>query len=215
LQEVALVELADQVMLSLDFEMAQILHKNISDEGVRLYLDNGVDHFNDTGQGIEVVLKDQTKVQADIVIFAIGVRPVSDLAKNAGLNINQRGGIIVDEHLRTSDSDIFAVGDVIEVKHLVSQEQTMIPLAGPANKQGRMVAENILGGNETYKGTQGTGIAKVFDLQVGSTGLNEKWLKSHNKKLGEDYQVVIIHPKSHAGYYPGAHPIALKMIYDL
>lgn len=211
--EVTLIEALDQVMAPLDFEMASILHENIRDNGVNLRLGDGVASFTDEGDRVKINLKSGDIVSAELVILSIGVRPNSGLAKAAGLSINERGGIIVDDMMRTSDSAIYAVGDVIEVKDIVSGEPTMIPLAGPANKQGRIAADNIAGFEERYAGTQGSAVAKVFDLTAASTGQNEKTLKKRGLKKGTDYETVTISQNSHAGYYPGAAPMMLKLIF--
>jgi CoA-disulfide reductase len=212
--KVSLVEMLDQVMTPLDFEMAQILHTNIDSNGVNLYLGDGVEKFEYNDNVTKVILKSGKIIEADIVVLSIGIRPNGELAKDAGLEVNKRGGIIVDEYLKTSDKNIYAIGDVIEVVHYINGNKTMIPLAGPANKQGRICANNILGENEKYKGTMGTSIAKVFDLTAASTGLNEKALVNAGMKINKDYFVVILHQNSHAGYYPEANPMALKMIFD-
>ena len=213
--EVSIIEAADQVMTPIDFEIAQILHENIRQNGVSLYLDDGVDSFKDNGENISVKLKSGKTVDADFVILAIGVRPNSQLAKEAGLDLNQRGGIIVDDHMKTCDDHIYAVGDVIEVEEFITKERTMVPLAGPANKQGRIVADVLAGRDSTYKGTQGSSVAKVFDLTAASTGLNEKTLKRKGLEKHKDYETLIITQNSHAGYYPGALPLTLKLIFSL
>ena len=213
--EVSLVEAANQIMTSVDFEMAQILHQHIKSHGVNLYLDNGVKSFEYKNSVTKVHLQNGSFVEADMVIVSIGVRPNGELAKEASLTTNKRGGIVVDSELRTSDKNIYAVGDAIQVKDFISDEDTMIPLAGPANKQGRMVANNICGLNEKYKGTQGTAVAKVFDLTVASTGNSEKTLERQGKKYDQDYKIAFVQPKSHAGYYPGAIPMTIKLIFAL
>jgi NADPH-dependent 2,4-dienoyl-CoA reductase/sulfur reductase-like enzyme/peroxiredoxin family protein/rhodanese-related sulfurtransferase/TusA-related sulfurtransferase len=212
--EVSIVELADQVMAPIDYEMAQILHKNIATNGVDLRLNDGVKEFNYKDGVTEITLNSGNKIDADIVILSIGVRPNSKLAKDSGLKINDRGGIIVDSTLKTSDEDIYAVGDVIEVEDFVNGGKTMVPLAGPANKQGRIAANNIVGINDVYKGTQGTSVAKVFDFTVSSTGANEKTLKRLGKKYGEDYLLAYAHNNNHAGYYPGSSKINMKIIFE-
>ena len=213
--KVSLVEAADQVMAPLDFEMAQMLHENIRQNGVELYLGDGVASFEDTGDSVTVKLNSGKSVSADFVILSIGVRPNSSLAKDAGLKLNQRGGIIVDEHMRTGDEHIYAVGDVIEVEDFISKEKTMVPLAGPANKQGRIVADVLAGRSSTYKGTQGSSVAKVFDLSAASTGVNEKSLIRRGMTKHKDYETLIITQNSHAGYYPGAVPMTLKLTFAL
>lgn len=212
---VSLIEAADQVMASLDPEMAAMLHANIRENGVGLYLGDGVAAFEENEHSVTIALSSGKKVEAEIVILAIGVRPNSQLAKEAGLSLNERGGICVNESLRTSDASIYAVGDVIEVEDFTFQNHTMVPLAGPANKQGRIAADNIAGGREIYEGTQGTSIAKVFDFAAASTGANEKTLKKLNLKKGIDYESIIITQNSHAGYFPGAVPLTLKMLFSL
>lgn len=206
--EVALVEMADQVMASLDVEMASILHQHLIDKGIRLILKNGIREIKD--KGTRVILEDYSELSTDMIILAIGVRPENQLAKEAGLDVGAGGGIIVNEHLQTCDPCIYAIGDAIQVVDGVLSHPTIIPLAGPANKQGRIVANNISGFSEAYKGTIGSAVAKVFDMTVASTGNNEKTLK----KLGASFEVLHIHPGSHAGYYPGAFPISLKIIFD-
>lgn len=206
--EVTIIEMANQIMAPIDFEMASILHTHLKEKGVQLILENGVLSFAD--QGKKVVLSDGTEIQTDMTILSIGVIPENELAKTAELELGTRGGIIVNEHLQTSNEDIYAVGDAIEVVDYMSGTKVMIPLAGPANRQGRIAANNIMGKKEKYQGTLGTSIAKVFNLTVAATGNNEKTLK----RLGVSYEVVHIHPSSHAGYYPGAAPIALKLIFN-
>lgn len=212
--EVSIIEMLDQVMAPLDYEMAQLLHENITQNGVKLYLGDGVSSFEDKGNKVDITLKSGKTVSADLVILSIGVRPNGELAKEAGLEMNPRGGIIVDEFLRTSDPNIYAVGDVIEVEDIIDKSRTMIPLAGPANKQGRIAADNIAGGSEKYEGTLGTAVAKVFDLTAASTGANEKTLIKRGLKKGEDYESIIITQNSHAGYYPGAVPLTLKLLFS-
>ncbi|CUX71777.1 Coenzyme A disulfide reductase [Clostridium sp. C105KSO15] len=211
---VSLIEMLDQVMTPVDYEMAQLLHENILQNGVDLHLGDGVAGFEDQDGSVAITLKSGKTLSAELVILSIGVRPNSELAKAAGLSVNERGGIVVDEYLKTSDPDIYAVGDVIQVDDLIFQEPTMIPLAGPANKQGRITANNIAGAQETYNKTQGTSVAKVFDLAVASTGANEKALIKRGLQKGSDYESIIITQNSHAGYYPGAVPITLKLLFS-
>lgn len=213
--KVTLAEMAPQVMMPVDFDLAQLLHHHIIEKGVNLQLNNGVQKFVNKEDGTtDVVLSDGTAVNSDIVLLAIGVRPNSELAKEAGLALNARNGIIVDEYLRTTDPNIYALGDAIQVKDYVNGEGTMIPLAGPANKMARIVANNIAGQPDTYKGTQGTSVAKVFDKVVASTGNNEKTLQRLGKVYGEDYWVAQVSPGSNAGYYPGAKTLTLKVLFD-
>lgn len=212
---VSIVEMLDQVMAPLDYEMAQLLHENIAQNGVKLYLGDGVSAFSDTGSDVLISLKSGETLSAELVILSIGVRPNSELAEAAGLTLNARGGVVTDEYLRSSDPSIYAVGDVIEVEDFIFKEPTMLPLAGPANKQGRIAADNIAGGAKAYDGSQGTSVAKVFDLTAASTGANEKALVKRGLKKGEDYESVIITQNSHAGYYPGAVPMTLKLLFSM
>lgn len=219
--EVSIVEMLDQVMAPIDYEMAQLLHENISMNGVNLLLGDGVKSFKDEADGVKITLNSGKELNVDFVILSIGVKPNGELAKDAGLKINERGGIIVDEYLKTSDPNIYAVGDVIEVNDFVLGEKTMVPLAGPANKQGRIVANNIAASDsqnpdalEKYVGTQGTSIAQVFDLTAASTGLSEKALNKNGLTKNVDYETIIINQNSHAGYYPGAVPLTIKLIFS-
>ena len=213
--EVSIVEMQDQVMAPLDFEMAQLLHENIEMNGVSLILGDGVASFEHKDGKTLITLNSGKELQTDMVLLSIGVRPNSELAGEAGLKLNGRGGILVDEMLRTSEENIYAVGDVIEVENYVLKEPAMIPLAGPANKQGRICADNIAGGQKKYKGTLGTSVAQVFDLTAAAAGVNEKTLIRKGKVRGKDYETVLINQKSHAGYYPGAVPVTLKLLFDL
>lgn len=207
--DVTLIEALDQIMAPVDKEMARILEKQMLDNGVKLITGDGVDRFQGE-DSIEAVLKSGKKVKADIVILAIGVRAETKLAKDTGLEIGERGGIKVDEYLRTSDPAIYAVGDAIEIKDFVNGSNTLIPLAGPANKQGRIAADNICGGNVKYSGAQGTSIIKVFDLTAAATGNNEKTLK----RMGTPYYKSYTHSSSHAGYYPGAFVMTIKLLFS-
>lgn len=206
--EVTLVEMADQIMAPIDFEMASILHQHLREKGVNLVLEDGVKSFEQNGKLIN--LNSGKQIETDLVILAIGVAPENKLAKEAGLELGLRGAIRVNERLQTADESIYAIGDAIEVKDYINGQATHIPLAWPANRQGRIVADHINGIDSKYQGTLGTSIAKVFDMTVAATGNNEKTLK----RLGISYDVVHVHPSSHAGYYPGAFPIALKLIFD-
>ena len=210
---VSIIEAQDQVMAPIDLEMAQLLHENINMNNVNLYLGDGVKSFEKTEDGIVVNLSRGKTVEVDMVILSIGVRPNSEIAREAGLELNQKGGIVVDEYLKTSDPNIWAVGDVIEVENFITKEKTMIPLAGPANKQGRIVANNIAGDMEAYEGSMGTSVAQVFDLTVAATGVNEKTLKAKGLNKNQDYYSILISQKSHAGYYPQATPMFLKLLF--
>jgi len=213
--KVDIVEALDQVMAPLDYEMAAIVHNHIRSKGCGLHLKDGVKAFEPEGDRTVVVLQSGKRIPADMVILSIGVKPNNILAREAGLEIGITGGIKVNEYLQTSDPDIYALGDAVEVTDYVSGNPALIPLAGPANKQGRIVANNIAGRRETYKGTQGTAIAKVFDMAAASTGVNEKTLKKLGKELGKDYITTITHSASHAGYYPGGSAMAIKLVYTL
>jgi len=213
--KVAIVEAADQVMAPLDYEMALLLNENIRANGVKLVLGDGVSSFAEQKDEIVVNLNSGKALAADLVILAIGVRPNSELAKAAGLELNERGGIKVDAHMRTADENIYAAGDVVEVDDFIFGDKTMVPLAGPANKQGRIVADQIAGFETTYQGTQGSSVAKVFDLTAASTGANEKALQKRGMVKDQDYRALIITQNSHAGYYPGAKPLILKMVFSM
>nr|WP_295975380.1 CoA-disulfide reductase [uncultured Bacillus sp.] len=206
--KVTIVEKGNQVMTPIDFEMASILHAHLKEKGIQLIFENGVQSFADKGR--RIILSDGMELEADMTILSIGVKPQNELAKTAGLELGSRGGIVVNEYLQTSNEDIYAVGDAVEVIDFVNGTKVVIPLAGPANRQGRIAAKNMMGKKERYQGTLGTSVAKVFDLTVSATGNNEKTLK----RLDIPYEVLHIHPSSHAGYYPGAAPIALKLIFD-
>ena len=209
--EVTLVEMLDQVMAPLDPECARLVERHLEKNGVRLALNDAVAGFKKTPTGsLEVLVKSGKSYPADIVILAIGVRPETSLAKMAGLTIGERGGIRVDDQMRTSEPDIFAVGDAVEVKDFITGEWSLIPLAGPANRQGRIVADVIAGRNSHFRGTQGTSVIGIFGATIATTGVNEKLLTRLNQK---DYEKVYIFPNSHAGYYPGARTIVLKVIF--
>ncbi len=209
--EVAVVEMAPQVMGPVDFSMAQIVHQHLVEKGVRLYLDTAVASFARKGDEVEISFADGRKLMADMVILSIGVRPNTSLAAAAGIELGPMRGIKVDEHLRTSDRNIYAVGDAIEFVHPVTGQTWLNYLAGPANRQARIVADNmVLGDTEVYEGAIGTSIAKVFDMTVAATGLAAKRLK-HD---GIDYLTATIHPSSHAGYYPDALPMTIKIVFS-
>ncbi|ARR09113.1 CoA-disulfide reductase [Vibrio campbellii] len=224
-----LVEMADQVMTPVDREMAGFAHAEIRKKGIDLRLgvalssveyvanqsianiEAGEDDAHQHLQGkLTLSLNNGDQLDTDILIMAIGVRPETKLAQEAGLQIGSLGGIYTNEYMQTSDPSIYAVGDAVEEKDFVTGEQTLVPLAGPANRQGRMAADNMLGRQETYQGTQGTAICKIFDLAVASTGKNEKQLKRENIA----YEKVYVHTASHASYYPGAETVSFKMLFD-
>ena len=209
--DVTLVEMADQVLGPLDPEMARVVADHLGRHGVRVELDDGVAAFEQGEEGALNVRTKSGKVHpADVVILALGVRPDTDLARAAGLQIGERGGIRVDDQMRTSDPDIFAVGDAVEVRDTVTGEASLVALAGPANRQGRIAADVIAGRDARFRGTQGTAIIGLFGAAAAWTGVNEKTLK----RRGEvDYEKIFLYPNSHAGYYPGARPIAMKILF--
>jgi NADPH-dependent 2,4-dienoyl-CoA reductase/sulfur reductase-like enzyme/rhodanese-related sulfurtransferase len=209
--EVTLVEILDQVLAPLDREFARLVEEHLKRHGVKLALGDGVSGFKQLdGGALEVGTKSGKAYPADIVILALGVRPDIALAKGAGLEIGERGGIRVDEHMRTSDPDIFAVGDAIEVKDFVTGQWSLVALAGPANRQGRIAADVIAGRNSSYRGTQGTSIIGLFGGAAAWTGASEKTLE----KLGDkDFEKIYLFPNSHAGYYPGAKMLGLKVLF--
>jgi NADPH-dependent 2,4-dienoyl-CoA reductase/sulfur reductase-like enzyme/rhodanese-related sulfurtransferase len=209
--EVTLVEMLDQVMAPLDPECARLVERHLEKHDVRIALNDGVAGFRQAADGsLEVLTKSGKAHPADLVILAIGVRPETALAKMAGLELGQRGGIRVDEQMRTSEPDIFAVGDAVEVKDFVTGEWSLIPLAGPANRQGRITADVIAGRDSRFRGTQGTSVIGVFGATVATTGANEKLLT----RLGQtDFEKVYLFPNSHASYYPGAKTIVLKVLF--
>lgn len=209
--QVDVVEMANQVMAPLDFSMAAIVHQQLTDKGVGLHLEDGVSRFDEKDGGVTVHLRSGKQIATDMVLLSIGVRPETKLAKEAGLAIGERGGIAVNDYMQTSDADIYALGDATEVKNLVTGQPSLIPLAGPANKQGRIVADNIIFGNKKkYAGSIGTSIAKVFDLTVAATGANAKLLQRNNIPYTSSYT----HGASNAGYYPGAVPMSIKILFD-
>ena len=206
--DVQLVEMAPQVMPNVDFELAQQIHQQINLHGVNLILNDGLKEIQEAGK--RLVLTSGQVLQSDLTILSIGVTPENTLAKEAGLTLGFRGGVKVDHHFQTSQKDIYAIGDMIEVTDFVTQEATHVPLAWPANRQGRLVADVLNGLSIHYPGTAGTSVAKVFELTIAATGNSERLLK----QKGIDYQAIHLHPNSHAGYYPGASPIHLKLLFD-
>ena len=206
--EITLVEASSQVMAPLDIEMVSIIHEHLVDKGVKLILNDGVKSFENNGK--KVVLNSGQVIETDLIILSIGVHPETTIAREAGLALNERGAIVVDKKMKTSDESIYALGDAVEIMDFVNKQPTIIPLAWPANRQGRIVADNICGKESEYKGTLGSSVAKVFDYTVAATGNNEKTLK----RLNLEYKALHIHPGSHAGYYPGAFPIAYKLLFN-
>lgn len=205
--DVTLVEMADQVMTPLDREMVSPVHEHMRLHGVDLQLSDGVDSFSEKGKRVH--LKSGRVIDTDMVILSIGVVPESSIATEAGLETGMRGAIRVNEKMLTSDPNIYAIGDAVEVLDYIFKEPTVVPLAWPANRQGRLVADIINGREVQYNGTMGTGIAKVFDMTVASTGWNEKRLTA----AGKEFEAVHVHPGSHAGYYPGSTPVSLKLLF--
>lgn len=208
---VTIVEMAQQVMNVVDYEMAAEVHQHLKTKNVEFYLRDGVAGFERRDGRLAVTLQSGRELDADMVVLSIGVRPEGKLAREAGLEIGKTGGIVVDRHMLTSDPDIYAVGDAIEFPNPITGRPAITYLAGPANKQGRIAADNIVFGNRsTYRGAVGTAVAKVFDLTVATTGASEKTLRNE----GIPFKSVITHSSSHAGYYPDAQPMSIKTVYD-
>ncbi|BCN30073.1 CoA-disulfide reductase [Anaeromicropila herbilytica] len=207
--DVTIVEFADHVIAPLDYDMAADVHNHIREKGVKLILQDGVKSISDYNNQLKIKLSGG-ELLTDVVILSVGVTPDTTLATSASLELNKRGAIIVDEHMRTSVPDIYAVGDAIEITDYITKEQGYIPLAGPANKQGRIAADNICGLDSVYKGTQGTGILKCFDITVATTGITEK----RAKELSLDYEKSFTYSGSHASYYPGAVNMSVKIIFE-
>jgi len=205
-----IVEKNPHILSPLDFEMVVPIEKCIRSKGVELLTGQSVVSFKKSERGVLATTDTGAQIDADFVLFNIGVRPEISLARDSGLTLGRRGGISVDSRLRTNDPNIFAVGDCIETRNLITGEDGVIPLAGPANRQGRIVADVICGIDSQYKGTLGTAIVRVFDLTAAVTGTNERTLK----RLNIPYEAIYLHPNSHAGYYPGATPIQLKVLYS-
>ncbi len=207
--DVTVVEMLDHLIGPLDRDMAADVHRHVRQKGVNVLLENGVKSIREEGDGLVVELQDG-ELRTDMVLLSVGVRPDTSLAREAGLALNQRGAIVVDEHMRTSDPLIYAVGDAVEITDFVTREKGYVPLAGPANKQGRIAADNLCGIPSTYGGTQGSSVLKVFDMTVAMTGLNERTAQ----QKGIPYAKVYTYNASHAAYYPGGHPISIKTLYD-
>ena len=208
--KVSLVELAPQVMITADAEMTAPIKQQLSLYGVDLRLNSSITTIREEKEGCSVVLSTGETLKCGIVILSVGVKPEVQLAEKAGIKIGERGGIVVDEYMRTSVPDIYAVGDAVEVTDFIGGFQTLIPLAGPANRQGRIAVDNIFGYRNAYQKTQGTAICKVFDMTIAMTGMNERSLK----RSGISYEKIYIHPANHAAYYPGSSPISLKLLFD-
>lgn len=208
--EVTIVQRPQQLMKPFDPDMAAFIHAEARKHGIKLSLGHTVEGFRETGDGVEMLLADTDPIPADMVVLAIGVTPDTHLASEAGLAMGVRGSILVNDHMETSAPDVYAVGDAVQVKHLVTGEETLISLAGPANKQGRIAADNICGIPSTYRGSQGSSVIKVFDITAASTGVNETVAKTAG--LAVDH--VILSPMSHAGYYPGGKLMTMKVVFE-
>lgn len=207
---VTIVQRPNQLMNTLDYDMASFVHSKLRTKGISLRLNSNVTSFRQDGERIVTLLEDNSEIAADMVLLAIGVAPENSLAKQAGLKLGVKGSIVVNDCMETSVQDIYAVGDAIQVKHFVTEEDTVIALAGPANKQGRIAADNICGGDSHYQGSMGSSIIKIFDMTVAGTGLTEKVAKS----MGIDCESVVLSPASHAGYYPGAKVMTMKVVFE-
>ncbi|MGD8453980.1 MAG: FAD-dependent oxidoreductase [Phycisphaerae bacterium] len=206
---VSLVELAPQVMPPLDAEIAARLHRELQTHGIELHLNDAVTRFDDDGGSVRAQLKSGRTLQADLAIMAVGVRPDTALARTAGLAVDERGALLVDDHLRTSDPHIYAVGDAIQVQDVVSGTPAFVPLAGPANRQARIAVDNIFGRVSRYRGTQGTSIVQLFDVTAALTGASEKTLR----RLDLPYRKVYVFRGHHVGYYPGAEEMMIKLLF--
>ena len=208
--KVTVVQRGNQLMNTLDYDMATMIHSKLRSEGLNLKLNGDVIGFEEKDDGISVLLQHDTPIKTDMVILAIGVAPDNILAKDANMELGIKGAIVVNDKMETSISDIYAVGDAVQVKHTITGNNAVISLAGPANKQGRIAADNICGYESRYKGSMGTSVIKLFDLTAASVGLTEKVAKA----TGYDFESVILSPSSHAGYYPGATTMTMKVIFD-
>ena len=208
--DVTIVQRPKQLMKPFDADMAALIHNEMRKHGVKLALGYTVESFEESGDGVDVLLKDHAPLHADMVVLAIGVVPDTALAKEAGLKMGLKGSIVVNDRMETSVPDIYAGGDAVQVKHYVTGEDTLISLAGPANKQGRIIADNICGGDSRYAGSQGSCVIKVFDMTAAATGINE----TNAKEFGLDVDTVILSPMSHAGYYPGGKVMTVKIVFE-
>lgn len=208
--KVTIVQLLNQLLTTLDYDMAALVHGKLREKGIELKLENSVTGFENGANGLRVLIKDNEPIEADMVLMAIGVSPDTELAGKAGLELGVRNSIRVNDKMETSVSDIYAVGDAVQVKHFITGNDALISLAGPANKQGRIAADNICGLESTYKGTMGSSVIKLFDMTAASTGLTEAMARDS----GLDYDSVVLSPNSHAGYYPGAKVMTMKVVYE-
>ena len=203
--DVSIIELSDHLISPLDFDMAADVHRYIKEKGIKLYLNNGVLAIDKN-----TLILEQGRINCDMIILSVGVRPETSLAKDSGIELNSRGSIVVDSRMRTNKPHIYAVGDAVQVKDFISNSPAFIPLAGPANKQGRIAADNIAGIDSEYTGTQGSSVLKLFDMTIATTGLNEKSAKA----AGIDYDKAYTYSASHASYYPGGKNLSVKALWD-
>ena len=208
--DVTVVQRPKQLLNPLDADMAAFLHAQLRQKGVKLMLGRTVEGFSAAGDQIDVLLKDEAPLTADMVVLAIGVTPDTGLARDAGLELGIKGSIVVNDRMETSAPDIYAVGDAVQVKHFVTGQDTLLSLAGPANKQGRIAADNICGGDSRYPGSQGSSVIKVFDMTIAATGVNEKAAR----QAGIDCDKVFLSPMNHAGYYPGGKVMTMKVVFE-
>ena len=208
--EVTIVQRPKQLMNPFDPDMAAFIHSEMRRHGVKLALGHTVEGFEEKNGGVDVLLKDEVPLHADMVVLAIGVSPDTQLAQDAGLELGVKGSIVVNDRMETSVPDIYAVGDAVQVRHFVTGQDVLLSLAGPANKQGRIAADNICGGDSRYTGSQGSSVVKVFDMTAASTGVNE----TNARKAGLDVDTVILSPMSHAGYYPGGKVMTMKVVFE-
>ena len=208
--DVTIVQRPKQLMNPFDADMASMIHSEMRKHGVKLALGYTVEGFEERNGGVDVLLKDNAPLHADMVVLAIGVTPDTALAREAGLELGIKGSIVVNDRMETSVPDIYAAGDAVQVKHYVTGEDALISLAGPANKQGRIIADNICGGDSRYLGSQGSSVIKVFDMTAATTGINE----TNARKTGLDVDTVILSPMSHAGYYPGGKVMTMKVVFE-
>ena len=208
--EVTIVQRPKQLMNPFDADMASFIHSEMRRHGVKLALGHTVEGFEEKNGGVDVLLKDEAPLHADMVVLAIGVSPDTHLAQEAGLELGVKGSIVVNDRMETSVPDIYAVGDAVQVKHFVTGQDVLLSLAGPANKQGRIAADNICGGDSHYTGSQGSSVIKVFAMTAASTGVNE----TNARKAGLDVDTVILSPMSHAGYYPGGKVMTMKVVFE-
>lgn len=208
--EVTIVQRADQVLPPLDYDMAAQIHTLLRSHGVHLKLGSAVAGFESSGEQVVTLLEGEQPLHSDMVLLAIGVTPDTALAREAGLELGQKGAIRVNDRMETSVPDIYAVGDAVEVEHFVTKERAVVALAGPANRQGRIAADNICGGDSRYSGAQGSSVIKLFELTAASTGINERSAQA----AGIDYDKVILSPEHHASYYPGSQTMTMKVLWE-